>query len=102
VAVVTYTVASSGLTFTGTSYDWLVVDGRYSWLHGTGIFNGMDGYTFLLSAEDGSTKLGGSGIDTFRLQIWDASGALVYDTEPGAWEYAVPVTPLGGGSITVH
>jgi predicted extracellular nuclease len=97
-----YAVASSGLTFTSTSFNWLVVAGRYSWLRGTGVFNGMAGYDFLLSAEDGNVRLGGNGIDTFRIQIWDATGTLVYDSEPGAAEYAVPTTPLGGGSITVH
>lgn len=102
VAAVSYVVESSGLSFYGTGYDWLVVAGRYSWLQGTGVFNGVAGYTFLLSAEDGSEKLGGNGIDTFRIQIWDVSGVLVYDTEPGSATYAVPITPLGGGSITVH
>ena len=102
IATVSYLVESSGLYFTGTNYDWLVVDGRYSWLRGTGNLNGMDGYVFLLSTEDGNVRLGGNGIDTFRIQIWDASGVLVYDSEPGSAEYAVPFTPLGGGSITVH
>jgi hypothetical protein len=102
VAAVSYMVADAGLYFTGTSYDWLVVAGRYSWLHGTGSFYGMDGFTFLLTAEDGSKKLGGDGIDRFRIQIWDASGLLAYDSEPGAAEYAPAFTPLGGGSITVH
>jgi predicted extracellular nuclease len=102
VATVSYVIESAGLTFTGSSYDWLVVAGRYSWLHGTGVYNGMAGYTFLLSTEDGNVRLGGNGIDTFRIQIWDASGVLVHDSEPGAAEYAVPTTPLGGGSITVH
>ena len=102
IATFSYLVESSGLYFTGTGYDWLVVDGRYSWLRGTGSLNGVDGYVFLLSTEDGNVRLGGNGIDTFRIQIWDASGALVYDSEPGSAEYAVPITPLGGGSITVH
>ena len=102
VATVTYMVEDAGLYFTGTSYDWLVVFERYAWLKGTGNFNGEDGLTFLLSAVDGDVSLGGDGIDTFRIQVWDAYGALVYDSEPGAGVYAIPITPLGGGSITVH
>ena len=102
IATFSYLVESSGPYFTGTGYDWLVVDGGNSWLRGTGALNGVDGYTFLLSAVDGDDEFGGTGVDYFRIQIWDASGVLVYDSEPGSAEYAVPFTPLGGGSITVH
>ncbi len=102
VAMLTYLIEKIGFYFTGTSYDWLVVDGRYSWLRGSGALNGVGGYTFLLSAEDGNLKLGGDGYDKFRLQIWDPLGNLVYDSEPGAPEYAPPATTLGGGSIVVH
>jgi len=43
------------------------------------------------------------GNDAFRIQVWEiASGLLVYDSEPGAGEYAPATTPLGGGSIFIH
>ena len=99
IGIFTYLIENTGLYFTSTSFDWLVVNDGVSWLRGTGTFNGMAGYTFLLSAVDGALT---GGVDTFRIQIWDATGALVHDSEPGAAEYAAPTTPLGGGSITVH
>ena len=95
VAAVSYMIEKAGLYFAGTGYDWLVVDGENIWLRGVGTFNGVDGYGFLLTAADGS--------DAFRIQIWEiASGLLVYDSEPGAGEYAPATTPLGGGSIFIH
>jgi predicted extracellular nuclease len=102
VGAVSYLVESSGLYFASTSFDWLVVAGGNSWIHGTGSLDGVGGYVFLLSAVDGDEDFGGDGTDYFRIQIWDASGVLVYDSDPGSAVYAPPITPLGGGSITVH
>jgi endonuclease/exonuclease/phosphatase family metal-dependent hydrolase len=103
VASLSWLIDSAGLYFTGTSFDWLVVDGNSAWLRGSGEFNGMAGYTFLLSVVDGSEKLGGDGFDYVRLQIIEqVSGMLVYDSQPGSVELAPPATMLGGGSITIH
>ncbi len=103
VASLSWMIDSAGLYFTGTSFDWLVVDGNSAWLRGSGEFNGMAGYTFLLSVVDGSEKLGGDGMDYVRLQILEqVSGMLVYDSQPGAIELAPPDTLLGGGSIAIH
>jgi hypothetical protein len=41
--------------------------------------------------------------DKFRIKIWDsATGAVVYDSQPGAADDAKPTTALGGGSIAVR
>lgn len=103
VATLSWMIDSAGLYFTGSSFDWLVVDGRFAWLRGSGQLNGLAGYTFLLSTVDGSEKLGGDGLDYIRLQIWEqSSGMLVYDSQPGAAELDLPATLLGGGSIVIH
>ncbi len=103
VAALTYMIESAGLFFEGNHFDWLVVAGTEAWLHGEGTLNGSMGYSFMLTVKDGSTKLGGDGIDYFRLQIWDAvDGTLVYDSQVGSAETAPAATPLGGGSIVIH
>jgi len=103
VAALTYMIESAGLFFEGNHFDWLVVAGTEAWLHGEGTLNGSMGYSFMLTVKDGSTKLGGDGIDYFRLQIWDAvDGTLVYDSQVGSAETATAATPLGGGSIVIH
>jgi hypothetical protein len=103
VAALSWMIDSAGLYFTGSSFDWLVVDGRYAWLRGSGQLNGMSGYGFLLSVVDGATKLGGDGLDYIRLQIWEpGSGLLIYDSQPSAAELTAPSTLLGGGSIVIH
>lgn len=95
VGAVEYKIESAGLSFTATDLDWLVVYGESAWLRGMGAFNGIDGYSFMLTAGDGT--------DTFRIQIWEvASGMLVYDNQPGEAEFAPATTPLGGGKIMFH
>lgn len=95
VGAVDYMIKKAGLYFTGTGFDWLVVNGQSAWLRGTGMFNGADGYSFMLTVADGD--------DYFRLQIWElASGMLVYDNQPGDAEFAPATTPLGGGKIMCH
>ena len=87
--------------FESTSYDWLVVTGAKAQLHGTGRVRGNERYAFLLSAIDGD-RLGKDVADVLRIKIWDAaSGAVLYDTQPGDSESADPVLRLGGGSIAV-
>jgi hypothetical protein len=46
---------------------------------------------------------GGDGIDKLRIKIWDkTTGAIVYDSQPGASDAADPTTPVGpGATITI-
>ena len=80
---------AGGLNFKSTGYQWLVVDqdGTTAQFHGEGTINGSGTYQFTIWATDGSP-------DTFRMQITDAAGRVVYDS--GAKQ------ALGGGSIIVH
>ena len=65
-----------------------------------GTINGAGSYGFMLTVIDGRAN-GGGGMDKLRLKIWDGNG-VIYDTQPGAADTAVPTTTLGGGSIVIH
>lgn len=89
-----------GLNFHSTSYAWLVVSGSRAQYKGQGTVNGAGSYGFLLTAIDG--KLAGTGQDGFRMKIWDASGAVVYDNQVGQSDLGSAATALAGGAITIH
>jgi len=98
VGTVSYLIGKAGLYFTSTTFDWLVVSYPTAWLHGTGSWNGMEGYTFLMTVTDDP--------DSFRIQIWDAAGEVEYDSESDP-EVPVPVydpasMPINKGNITFH
>ena len=80
---------AAGFTFKSTSYQWLVVAGTKAIFKGEGMINGVSGYHFILTADDG----GKTGVDDFRIQIWDET-STIYDN--GAQ------TLLSGGSIVIH
>lgn len=98
----TFTFDTAGMTFTSTSYEWLVISGAKAQLKGSGTINGSGAFGFWLTAWD-SNLAGGAKPDLFRMRIWDkGSNDVVYDSQPGAVEDADPITPLGGGSIVLH
>jgi RHS repeat-associated protein len=83
------------LNFQSTSLDWLVVSGGTAWLQGTGTNNGSGTYGFLAAASSGRSGTGG-----LRIRIWSkATGAVLYDSQPGAPVQAAPTTRISGGSI---
>jgi hypothetical protein len=85
-------------TFRSTGLDWLVVSGDTAWYEGTGTINGAGSYGFLVSASGG-----GSGAGKVRIRIWDeATGAVVYDSQPGAPIGAAPATPISRGRIAMR
>jgi hypothetical protein len=90
---------AAGLSFQSTSYDWLVVNGNVAQFQGSGTINGAGNYGFRVTVLDG-----GQGQSKIRIQVWDKSrgNAVLFDTQLGAAETALPTTPLGGGNITVH
>jgi hypothetical protein len=93
---------TGGLNFQSTAYDWLVIAGAKAQYKGTGTINGAGTYGFLLTVVDGQTN-GGSGVDKFRIKIWEkASGVVVYDNQLGVPDDADPATVLGSGSIVIH
>ena len=87
------------IDFQSTSYQWLVVNGAKATLKGNGTLNGVSGYTFLVSAIDGSQT---GGQDLIRYQIKDSTGNVVYDTQPGAADTANPTTSVTKGKIKVN
>ena len=89
------------LNFVSTSYDWMVVSGAKVTYQGSGKINGKGTCGFTLSAID-SRKLTGVGSDKIRMRIWDkASGAVVYDSQPGAPANADPTTIIKGGNVII-
>ncbi len=92
----------AGLSFSSTSYQWLVVSGSKAQFKGSGTINGIGDYGFLLTATDGQVN-GGGGVDKFRIKIWDKStDEVVYDNQMGADDIADPATALVGGNIIIH
>jgi PKD repeat protein len=89
------------LNFVSTSYDWMVVSGAKVTYQGSGKINGKGTYGFTLSAID-SRKLTGVGSDKVRMRVWNkASGAVVYDSQPGSPASADPTTVLKGGNVII-
>ncbi|HEY6242909.1 MAG TPA: PKD domain-containing protein, partial [Pyrinomonadaceae bacterium] len=90
------------LDFNALNYDYLVITKSRAQFAGFGKVNGVSGYNFILTVIDGNLP-GGDGIDRFRIKIWDkATGAIVYDNQPGASDTVDPIMPIGsGGDITI-
>lgn len=87
------------LDFSGTSFQWLVINGSAATLKGNGTINGTGNYTILISAIDGSQNGGASFV---RIKITDSSNNVIYDTQAGAADTANPTTALTSGSIKIH
>uniref|UniRef100_UPI00321B2AD7 MBG domain-containing protein n=1 Tax=Pontibacter chitinilyticus TaxID=2674989 RepID=UPI00321B2AD7 len=82
----------------------LVVTSDKATYKGVGIMNGITGFKFTVIAIDGDVK-GKLNNDKFRIRIWDASNALVYDNlvgSTGAEDYTEASDFIGGGSIVIH
>jgi PKD repeat protein len=103
---------AAGFDFHSTVYEWLVISGTKAQYKGTGTVNGslgpdgVSGYGFLLTTNDGQLT-GGGGVDKFRIKIWDKlTGAVVYDnvldpTATDSIDNAKPQT-IAGGNILIH
>ena len=86
-----------GVSFQSDALQWMVIDGTRAWILGTGTIDGESGtYNVLVSLADVGND------DLVRIRIWSATGAVVYDNQPGAAISALPVGSLGGGNLTVH
>ncbi|MBI5946067.1 MAG: ExeM/NucH family extracellular endonuclease [Chloroflexi bacterium] len=87
--------------FHSANAQWLSLSGANAQFQGTGTVEGSTHqYGFSVTVIDGQT----SGVDKFRLRIWDMDNgnAVVYDNQMGAPANASPTTPLGKGSIVIH
>lgn len=85
------------LDFVSTSISSLVTSNGMATVRGNGTLNGAPGYIFLVTGID-SGQTGGQAI---RFQIKDSSNAVVYDSQPGSSDTAIPLT-LVTGQIIVH
>jgi|GEM_PF-4378648 len=97
----TFDFPAGALSFASNRIEWLVVADAKAWIKGTGTVNGVSGYSFQLSAVDSELN-GYRNMDTFRMQIWDQNGALVYDNQRNAARNAPAGQMIAGGSIVVH
>ena len=87
---------AGGLNFHSEDYQWLVVAGTKAQYKGTGTVNGVSGFSFMLTATDGSP-------DRLRMKIWKTSdGTIVYDNQIGSGDTTNPSTALSGGQIVIH
>ncbi len=101
---VRFTHKAGDLDSRATSFDWLVVAGGRAQCQGAGTVNGREGYGFMLTAVDGQ-YVGESSTDRLRVRIWEkATGALLYDNQPGA-DVNAPLSDsaaIGAGNLVVH
>lgn len=92
-----FSFKAAGLSFSGTSYEWLVVNqnGSNAQFKGSGVLNGVGNFGFMIWATDGGTAQN-TNPDTFRISIWDLddNNTVVYDN--GVTQ------AIGGGNIIVH
>ena len=87
---------AGNLNFHSSDYQWLVVAGTKAQYKGTGTVNGASGYSFMLTATDGSP-------DRLRMKIWKTSDStIVYDNQIGSSDTSNPTTAISGGQIVIH
>jgi PKD repeat protein len=87
------------LTVTGTAFDWLVVEGTTATVRGTGTTSTGATVAYQVTARDGKSD---SEKDRIRFRVWDPStGVVLYESEPGASDFAAPTTTLNG-NLSVH
>jgi hypothetical protein len=111
----TFNFKAGNLKFRSTQYELLLVDGQTAVLKGTGKLNNKGGYDILISMLDNDISHGDNDdskkdkddkkskkSDRVRVKIWDPSGNVIYDSQPGAEDEAVASTALGGGSIEIE
>lgn len=110
----TFKFKAGKLDFRSTEYELLRIDGASAFLTGTGRLNGKGGYKLLIALVDAQNavsetfvtaekgKGGKKNPDRIRVRITDPKGVVVYDTQVGAANDAMPSTAIGGGSIEVN
>lgn len=84
----------ANFNFESTSLNVLVITNNIAYIRGSGILNGIPGYTYFIKGTDDT-------LDTVRFQIKDASGVVVYDTQPGASDIANTTITITG-QIIIH
>ncbi|MFN8536496.1 MAG: PKD domain-containing protein [Thermomicrobiales bacterium] len=89
------------LDFAGLSYSWVPAPDGQLRLDAMGTVNGAGDYRLELTARDGNLPNGAG--DRVRVAIWNReTGALVYDSQPGAASGDAPTTPPDLGEIVIR
>ncbi|MFC3414448.1 HYR domain-containing protein [Algoriphagus hitonicola] len=95
---------NGNLNFNSTSHEdmSLVITGHKGIYKGAGKINGIEGYSFMVSAIDGNLK-DPIEADKFRIKIWEtSSGKMLYDNQLGSADNEDATTDISGGSIVIH
>lgn len=82
--------------FKSTSVSVFVISGKNAFVRGKGIVNGSGNYNFLITGKDVGTS---SFMDLVRIQIIDSTGKVIYDTQAGAEDTAVPNLAVVGNFL---
>ena len=112
----TFTITGNdAANLTSTSFDYLVVNGITATLKGVGTLTDGTPVTFLVRELDNkrqdmvdrglptSLAQGLPNQDYARIKVWNlATGAVVYDSQPGAADAATPTEMVRGGSFSIR
>ena len=80
-----------------------MIAGSNAKFKGTGAINGSGNYGFMLTAKDGELTFGGTGLDTFRIKIWNkVTDEVIYDNQMGDADDGEATDAIEGGSIVIH
>jgi hypothetical protein len=86
-----------GLEFNAVNFSYIAISGARAQFRGSGkITGGQSGVEFILTVIDG--ELDGTGMDKIRVKIYNKSGEVIYDNQPGDSDAADPATVVGSGS----
>jgi uncharacterized protein YrzB (UPF0473 family) len=86
--------------FSGTSYDWLVVNGDEAFFKGKGVVNGNTNVEFIAAMVQGQGK---NDPAKFRIRILNAAdGSVIYDNQVSDGIDAVAANDITAGAIKIH
>jgi uncharacterized repeat protein (TIGR01451 family) len=94
-----FSYTPANLTFSASTFKWLITTGGKAWYKGTGMvtINGSSQpCSFLVAALDGPNLTA----DKFRIKIWTASG-VIYDDQMGATDDAVASTLVTTSAVSI-
>jgi hypothetical protein len=88
-----------------TTWDYLTISGCcFAQFRGSCKVNGVAGYKVLVAQTDiNATCVAYGGNNRIRVKVWNTTtGQVIYDTQPGAPDNALPTLQLNGGAVQVH
>ncbi|TDG15230.1 hypothetical protein E2F43_03070 [Seongchinamella unica] len=87
--------------FHSTALHWMIIDGNWAQVAGTGTVDRQGEYAFLFTVIDSGKS---REPDAVRMKIWDPAdpGNPLYDNQPGEPDDSNQLTDLGGGNLVIH